>query len=371
MRASLIALVSVLTCLSTAHCAPSEEEDGVSEDAFTTDADLAGKQGDDPIDIKNKNGSEFPGAFASPSIVREGDTYHAWMAKQRANGKVYNIAHATLSPDGKWKLQGDALPKLGKGAVHSGGYAVWAPGAAKIDANHWALYYSATLEGHGQKKCIWRARANSPDGPFVDDFDGPIECLDGGLWAIDPDLVQDAKGTWHLVARLDEPGGINTIKIRQLSDNALHFAPGSSWIELTHNRAKSWEQPVMENAAMVRLKPPGGGNPHWFVFYSGRAWANNSYAVGYADCGESINGPCDKKTVNGPWMATDADAKVFGPGTPTFYKDESGTQLMSVQVWRYSGGKANDKNNGQSMRTYALTIGDGYHPHADPLRVDY
>jgi hypothetical protein len=309
-------------------------------------------------------------AFPSPTIVREGSTYHAWVAKHSFGGKVYNAAHATREEGEKnWKLQGEGLPKLGARAEHTGGYAVWAPAVAKISANHWVLYYSATLQGTAEKKCIWRAHATSAAGPFVDDYDGPIECLAGSLWAIDPYLVKDEKDDWHLAARLDEPGGINTIKIRKLGASGAHYADGSSWKTLAHNSPGSWEQPVLENAGIVRLTPPTG-EAHWYVFYSGGAWADNSYAVGYSDCGTHIEGPCEKKTVNGPWMATNAKEDVFGPGTPTFYTDQAGNTLMSVQAWQYSGGKKNAKNNGQIMRTYKMTVGDGYRPTATPVRVD-
>jgi hypothetical protein len=362
-------LFATTLLLLSVHCAaPAGDEADETSDALR-EQDSAGKQADDPIEIQPKGNGDFAGAFPSPTIVRDGGTYHAWVAKQSIGGKVYNVAHAVLGADGKWKLKGDALPKLGAHAQHTGRYAVWAPAVAKIGPNHWMLYYSSTLEGTKEKKCIWRAHADSPDGPFVDDYGGPIECEGGSLWAIDPYLTEK-DGTWFLSARLDEAGGINTIKIRELGDRAAHFAPGSAWHELVHNAPNSWEQPVLENAAVVKLAPKGGGDAHWFVFYSGRAWANDSYAIGYADCGTHIHGPCEKKTPNAPWLDTNAQEKLFGPGTPTFYTDEAGQTLMSIQVWEHAGGKKNEKNDGQSMRTYGVTIGDGYHPSAKLVRVD-
>ena len=371
MRYLFAALACTALALSVTCCAaPLDEAEGEANDALSGGGvGNAGKESDDAIDVTDKDGNEFRGAFPSPTIVRDGSTYHAWMAKQRIGGKIYNIAHATLGADGTWKLQDDALPKLGAKAVHTGSYAVWAPAVEKVDASHWVLYYSSTLEGTAEKKCIWRATAASASGPFVDDFGGPIECLEGSLWAIDPYLVKSGGELW-LAARLDEPGGVNTIKIRKLNGPGTGYAPGTTWKSLTRNSAKSWEQPVLENAAVVKLDPGGGGAPHWFVFYSGGAWANNSYAVGYADCGTSIDGPCDKRTVAGPWLDTNAKQDLYGPGTPTFYNDESGSTLMSVQAWEHSGGKGNPKNNGQIMRTYRVTVGPGYQPTATLVRVD-
>src|SRR6476660_8047935 len=154
----ILSLVFVALSLASTQCAAPVDE---------PEADVASE-------LATGNG-DF--AFPSPTIVREGNTYHAWVAKHSFGGKVYNAAHATRDVnEASWKLQGEALPKLGAHADHKGNYAVWAPAVAKISADHWMLYYTATLEGTAEKKCIWRAHATSAAGPFVDDYDGPIEC---------------------------------------------------------------------------------------------------------------------------------------------------------------------------------------------------
>jgi Glycosyl hydrolases family 43 len=330
---------------------------------------------EDEATANGKSGPGFPGAYASPTIVRDGATYHAYFAQQSINGNHFHVPHGTFTADGKWTLHGEALPKLGAHAKPDG--VVWAPAVAKIDDTHWMLYYAADLEGTDQKKCIWRAHSSDAHGPFVDDYAGPIQCMDGSEWAIDPYLVQDGQGDWTLSARLDLPGGINTIQLRKLNASAQNYADGSDWKLLTRNSPGSWEQPVLENAGIVRLATPSG-TKHWFVFYSGRAWADDSYAVGYADCGASIDGDdngagqprCTKMTPNAPWLDTDSSKKLFGPGTPTFYDDGAGNDVMSVQAWQYQGGKANKKNNGQIMQTYEIHIDESFAPHQRLLRTD-
>ncbi|MEZ4361733.1 MAG: family 43 glycosylhydrolase [Kofleriaceae bacterium] len=309
----------------------------------------------------------FVGRYSSPTIVRVGTTYHAFFAKQRIGGVTYNVPHATFTADGNWRFVGEALPQLGARAVDSGNYPVWAPAVRQI-GGRWVLYYTGHLAGTVGKKCLWRAHAAGPAGPFVDDYAGPIFCAPNTLWAIDPYLVKDG-GALYLAARIDQPGGINTIQIRRLSADGAHFAAGSSWSQLTQNSPTSWEQPVLENAGVVKLTPPTKP-ARWFVFYSAGAWDDNRYGVGYADCGATIAGPCVKKTRRGPWLGTNAAKGVFGPGTPTFYTDPAGRTLMSVQAWEFSGGRDNPRNDGQIMRTYELRIDDNYVPHARLIRVD-
>ncbi len=310
----------------------------------------------------------FVGRYSSPSIVRVGSRYHAWFAAQSIGGRRYHAPHATFTADGDFTFEGEGLPHLGARAEEDG--VTWAPGVARLDASHWMIYYTAHLLGTPEKKCLWRAHADGPGGPFVDDFDGPLFCADGTLWAIDAYPVEDSRGGWYLGARIDQPGGINTIQLRALGPFGRDFAPGSRWVELTHNAPSWWEQPVMENAGIVRLAPPSG-QPHWFVFYSARAWDGDSYAVGYADCGTGLgDGACTRVTTTGPWLATDAGDGVYGPGTPTFYTDEAGDTLMSVQAWRYSGGTSNPRNQGQIMRTYRVTVNDALRPRATLVRVD-
>jgi hypothetical protein len=140
-------------------------------------------------------------------------------------------------------------------------------------------------------------------------------------------------------------------------------------VTLTENSSSSWEHPVLENAGVVRLAPRGR-DLHWFVFYSARAWDYDSYSVGYADCGASIHGPCTKKTPDGPWLASNPAAGVFGPGTPTFYANPTGDVLMGVQAWKHTGGTSNPANHGQIMRTYEMSVDDGYRPTATLVRVD-
>jgi hypothetical protein len=111
------------------------------------------------------------------------------------------------------------------------------------------------------------------------------------------------------------------------------------------------------------------GKKRWFVFYSGGSYRDNSYGVGYADCGASINGPCVKKTVEKPWLSSRPELKMFGPGTPTFYRDPNGDVLMAVNTWKFSGGQDNPKNHGQIMHIFKVRVGANGKPIATFVRM--
>jgi hypothetical protein len=309
---------------------------------------------------------QFHGRFGSPSIVRDGDDLHAYFAIQAFEGETVHVAHARSDDGGAhWLRIGDALPRLNEQAVQSG--SVWAPAATRIDDDHWMLYYTAVEKGTERHMCTYRAHAKGPRGPFIDDYAGPIVCPNSSLWAIDPYVVKDAHGDRHLLMRIDEPNGVNTIAIRKLAEFGQHFAPGSEWDTLTRITKAGWEEPVMENAAMVRLPDPSG-NKRWYVFYSGGSYRNNTYAVGYADCGTSIHGPCVKKTVDEPWLTSRPELQMFGPGTPTFYR-LNGEVLMAVNTWKFSGGQDNPQNHGQIMHIFKVRINANGKPVATFVRM--
>jgi hypothetical protein len=347
-------LKTVACCLLLAAGCLAEESD---EDELVTDVAIDGLSAL----------PEFHGRFGSPSIVRDGDKLHAYFAIQSFQGDVQHVAHARSDDGGKtWLRVGDALPALGDAAVGNG--SVWAPGAAKIEEGRWVIYYTAVLAGTERHMCIFRAVSDGPHGPFVDDFAGPLVCPDGGLWAIDASPVRDAHGNWHLLARVDQPNGVNTIAIRELGPHGRHFADGSDWVTLARINKGGWEEPVMENASTVRLD--ANGEKRWYVFYSGGSYRNNTYAVGYADCGASINGPCVKKTVDKPWLASDPSIHMFGPGTPTFYRDGHGHTIMAVNTWKFSGGQENPLNHGQQvMHMFEVHINANGKPVAKFLRM--
>src|SRR3569623_2543659 len=56
---------------------------------------------------------DFHGRFGSPTIVRDGDTLHAYFAIQAYDHERVNVTHARSDDGGAtWLRVGDALPRL-------------------------------------------------------------------------------------------------------------------------------------------------------------------------------------------------------------------------------------------------------------------
>ena len=60
---------------------------------------------------------------------------------------------------------------------------------------------------------------------------------------------------------------------------------------------------------------------------------------------------------------------MYGPGTPTFYRDGHGRTIMAVNTWKYSGGQDNPKNHGQVMHCSRCTSRANGKPVAKFLRM--
>jgi hypothetical protein len=310
--------------------------------------------------------SSYDAKFASPSIANIDGVLHAYLAQQGKTPKVpeMHTPHVVLNDSGDWVLKGDASPRVGKGATANrpGVEMTWAPAGARIK-NHSVLYTTQQRAGTKQM-CIWKAEAKSPHGPFIT-HEGPAICPPNGKWAIDPYLFQDAHGTWFLQARIDEGQGINTLQIRELNDRGMNFAKGSSWIKVARNTPGGWEEPVMENAAVAHLSNKDGSQKKWMVFYSGGAWNKDTYSIGVVNLGPSLKNPHPVKlTVDKPWMESKPDLGMFGPGTPTFYKNK-GETMMAVSAWEHPGGRDNPKNEGgQAMFVFKVSLNDSGAPIA-------
>jgi predicted NBD/HSP70 family sugar kinase len=230
--------------------------------------------------------------FPDPFVLHVGDTYYAYAT----NGNGSNVQTASSKDLVHWTAGPDALPKLGSWAFPG---STWAPEVSARPDGTYVLYYTAS----SGTQCIGRAVAKSPQGPFVDGFDSPLVCQKGSGGSIDPD---PSGGYFYWKNDGNSIGKTTHIWAQRLSADGLRLVGPRRAIE--RNGDQAWEGAVVEGPEMIRR----GGR--YYLFYSGDAYNNDSYAVGYATCGGPL-GPC-KDAPENPILKT--GCRAHGPGHNTF-----------------------------------------------------
>lgn len=97
---------------------------------------------------------------------------------------------------GVWSAAGDALPDPGPWVYDDDPSNpdnmrfTWAPAVQHVGTT-WVMFYAAPRASSpgstdSKQRCIGRAVASTPEGPFVDSSPNAFHCPPGELWAIDP-----------------------------------------------------------------------------------------------------------------------------------------------------------------------------------------
>lgn len=198
--------------------------------------------------------------FPDPAVILAPDGfYYAYATQTLRDGLWVNIQVAR-SPDlVSWEDLGDALPDKPAWAGDTQDF--WAPFVLR-HGDRYIMYYSATPDvchepqrGH----CLAIATADSPAGPFVD-IGMPL-LLGMGFEFIDPMAFHDPVTGKKL---LYWGSGFQPIKVQELSDDWMSFAPDSVPIDLV------WPNPVTN--AFPRLVEAAWvihHDEHYYLFYSG------------------------------------------------------------------------------------------------------
>src|SRR5205085_1664056 len=95
----------------------------------------------------------YDGDFPDPFVLHDGSTYYAYAT----NGAGKQVQTLTSKDLVHWTPGPDALPKVGSWGFNG---ETWAPEVLPRDGSY-VLYYTAN-------KCVGRAVARKPLGPFVD-----------------------------------------------------------------------------------------------------------------------------------------------------------------------------------------------------------
>src|SRR4029450_4783422 len=185
--------------------------------------------------------------------------FYPYATQTLRDGEWINIQVARSADLVHWQQLGDALPD--KPAWASTTQDFWAPSVI-TDGSTYFMYYLATPEicheperGH----CLAIATSPSPAGPFVD-MGMPL-LLGIGFEYIDPMAFDDPVTGKRL---LYWGSGFQPIKVQELGEDRMSFAPGSQPVDLV------WPNPV--KGAFPRLVEASWVIRHddfYYLFYSG------------------------------------------------------------------------------------------------------
>jgi beta-xylosidase len=249
----------------------------------------------------------YGGDFPDPFVLKVDDTYYAYAT----NGAGKQVQTLTSKDLVHWQPGPDALPKLGSwGFIGE----TWAPEVLKRNDSY-VLYYTAN-------KCIGRAIADEPLGPFVDPAKQALVCQPTLGGSIDPSPFRDDDGTLYLLWKNDGNAiaAPTQIYVQRLSPDGLHLVGRRTTIE---RNDVTWESSVVEGPVLWKH------DSRYFLFYSGNIYSGAGYAVGYARCASPF-GPC-KDAPENPILKTACEAR--GPGHNALIDDGAGRTWIVYHAW--------------------------------------
>ncbi len=198
--------------------------------------------------------------FPDPSAILAADGYYyAYATQTLRDGEWVNIQVARSADLVHWQHLGDALPDKPAWARNTQDF--WAPYVLR-DGDTYLMYYSATPDlcdeperGH----CLAIATSSSPAGPFVDR--GLPLLLGIGFEYIDPMVFDDpVSGKRYLYWG----SGFQPIKVQELAEDGMSFAPGSQPIDIIWPNPSKGAFPRLVEAAWVIRH-----DEFYYIFYSG------------------------------------------------------------------------------------------------------
>ena len=198
--------------------------------------------------------------FPDPALILAPDGYYyAYATQTLRDGQWVNIQVARSTDLIHWEHLGDALPDKPNWAHKTQDF--WAPSVI-YDGTSYFMYYSATPDvcheperGH----CLAVATSTSPAGPFVD-IGMPL-LLGLGFEYIDPMAYDDPVTGKHL---LYWGSGFQPIKVQELAEDRISFAPGSAPTDLVWPNPLEGAFPRLVEAAWVIHR-----DGFYYLFYAG------------------------------------------------------------------------------------------------------
>ncbi|MCP3166275.1 glycoside hydrolase family 43 protein [Myxococcus qinghaiensis] len=241
---------------------------------------------------------------ADPGVIHDGTRYVAACT----SGGAASAFPLRVSTDlVTWTGAGSIFPSGTRPSWATGDF--WAPEIHRVGSRFIAYYTARHSDG---KLSIGAATSNSALGPFTD-LGRPL-IHDAGMGMIDATFFTDTAGTGYLVWKADgnAVGQPTPIYGQALSADGLSLV-GTRRTLITNNLG--WEGGVVEAPWVVAR----GG--YYYLFYSGNAYYNSTYAVGVARATSPL-GPYTKAgapilATGGGWVGPGHNSVVNGPGGET------------------------------------------------------
>ncbi|MDQ4036433.1 MAG: glycoside hydrolase family 43 protein [Chloroflexota bacterium] len=280
--------------------------------------------------------------FPDPDVQQVGDSFYAYATTNfmAASGSGSHIQVARSSDLINWERLPDALPELApwsgltplfRAQPHS---ATWAPDVQQID-DRFVMYYTTPASEIPRpdgkpSQCLSVAISDAPEGPFVDESEGPLACQPDLGGSIDGSYFKDHDGTQYLVWKNDGNccGQPTNFWLQELTAEGTAVTGEPVQLAGLAND-DAWEGGVIESPQILIHEG------RYYIFYSGNDFASGSYAVGYATA-HALEGPYTDAEEN-PILFTDFKTApalgMAGPGHQGIFTDEDGDLWMAYHAW--------------------------------------
>jgi arabinan endo-1,5-alpha-L-arabinosidase len=275
----------------------------------------------------------IPADCPDPGVLHDGSSY----VLTCTSGDAPDAYPIYTSPDlVTWTPAGHVFPSGQRPSWARRDF--WAPEIHHVGAQY-VVYFSA--RGADGMLAIGAASAPAATGPFTD-IGQPL-VHDASVGLIDASEINASDGTSYVLWKEDGNaiGHPTPIHAQALAGDGLSLA-GSAATLITNDQP--WEGAVTEAPFMVEH------GDAYFLFYSGNAYYNGTYAVGVASSSSPL-GPFTK--ANGPILVT--DAAWVGPGHCSVVDTGAGDTYMVFHAWQ--AGCVNAAGCGRLVLTDAVTWG--------------
>jgi len=291
-------------------------------------------------------------SYADPFVLRVGATYYAY-ATDGDFGEIQVMQSSDLVSWTRAGSNGEALDG-GNAPSWAVGDDVWAP--AVVPAGSGYVLFASFIQRSDGLRCIGRATATSPAGPFRgDDAFRLCDAANGGI--IDPETFTSGSTTYLLFKTEGIPGDDSrraTIWSQPL--NAARSAVTGSRVALLRSH-QPWEEgpdergqrgAVVENPSMAVV-----GGRH-FLFYSGNHFRTARYAQGYAVCA-GPTGPCTTP-LNNPLLSSEPG--IHGPGGGSVFTDDENQVWLAFAAWQ-DAARTTESTGQRALYFRRLTFPEG------------